>query len=131
MAFSLPKLPTVPGTDPERCVFDSFRISIAKTLSDALPLTLEDAYSGVDFGKKGVDFTVALPRFRLPGKTDELAAKTIGKVELMRRTIYDLTHFPSLKPTNGSSLSYTINSSSTFNSTPIPSSERFLHKFIN
>jgi arginyl-tRNA synthetase len=80
MASSLPSLPMVPGTDPERCVFDSFRTSIAKKLSDALPLTLEQAYSGVDFGKKGADFTVALPRFRLPGKTDDLAAKIIGKV---------------------------------------------------
>jgi len=81
MASSLPSLPVVPGTDPERSVFDSFRTSIAKKLSDALPLTLEQAYSGVDFGKKGVDFTVALPRFRLPGKTDELAAKIISKFE--------------------------------------------------
>lgn len=74
-------LPVVPETDPSRCVLDSFRISIAKRVSDALePLTLEQAYSGVDYGKKGVDFTVALPRFRLPGKIDELAAKVINKV---------------------------------------------------
>jgi hypothetical protein len=52
-------------------------------VSDALPpLTLEQAYSGVDYGKKGVDFTVALPRFRLPGKIDELANKVISKVSL-------------------------------------------------
>ncbi|KAG6372964.1 hypothetical protein JVT61DRAFT_7010 [Boletus reticuloceps] len=52
--------------------------AIAKRLSDRLPqLTIEQAYSGVDHGKKGVDFTVALPRFRLPGKPDELAKRVL------------------------------------------------------
>jgi len=51
-------------------------------VSEALPpLTLEQAYSGVDYGKKGVDFTVALPRFRLPGKVDDLANKVVNKFE--------------------------------------------------
>ena len=78
---NLPPLPQVSGTDPSICVLDSFRTSIAQRVSDALPpLTLEQAYSGVDYGKKGVDFTVALPRFRLPGKVDELAKKVISQV---------------------------------------------------
>lgn len=80
MTSTLPPLPTVIGTDPSSTVLDSFRTSIAKRVSEALPLTLEQAYSGVDYGKKGVDFTVALPRFRLPGKVDEIAAKVINKV---------------------------------------------------
>ncbi|PFH49088.1 hypothetical protein AMATHDRAFT_63907 [Amanita thiersii Skay4041] len=76
----MPPLPEVLGTDPSRCVLDSFRIAIAKRVSDALPpLALEQAYNGVDYGKKGVDFTVALPRFRLPGKVDELAKKVVGQ----------------------------------------------------
>lgn len=76
-------LPEVPGTDPSRCILDSFRIAIAKQVSDALPpLTLEQAYTGVDYGKKGVDFTVALPRFRLPGKVDELAQKVVSQVSV-------------------------------------------------
>lgn len=79
---SLPQLPPVLETDPSKCVLDSFRISIAKRVSEALPITLEQAYSGVDYGKKGVDFTVALPRFRLPGKVDEIAAKVIDKVSV-------------------------------------------------
>ncbi|KAH9946427.1 arginyl-tRNA synthetase [Epithele typhae] len=84
--FSLPadlsKLPDVPGTDPTRCVLDAFRIAIAKVLADALPaLTVEKAYEGVDYGKKGEDFTVALPRFRLPGKVDELAKKVLEKFQ--------------------------------------------------
>jgi hypothetical protein len=71
----------LPGTDPSKCVLDAFRISIAKRLSEALPpLTIEQAYSGVDYGKKGVDFTVALPRFRLPGKVDELAKRVVSSV---------------------------------------------------
>ena len=78
---NLPQLPHVKGTEPERCVLDSFRTAIAKRVADALPpLTIEQAYAGVDYGKKGVDFTVALPRFRLPGKVDELAKKVIEQV---------------------------------------------------
>lgn len=76
----MPELPAIPDTDPSRCVLDAFRTSIAKRLADALPLTLEQAYTGVDYGKKGEDFTVALPRFRLPGKVDEVAKKVIEKV---------------------------------------------------
>jgi len=78
---NLPPLPNVVGTDPSKCILDAFRISIAKRVAEALPpLTIEQAYMGVDYGKKGVDFTVALPRFRLPGKVDELASKVIGQV---------------------------------------------------
>lgn len=79
--LSLPALTHVPGTDSSTCVLDSFRTAIAQRISDALPpVTLEQAYAGVDYGKKGADFTVALPRFRLPGKVDELAAQVISKV---------------------------------------------------
>lgn len=81
MVSYLPSLPHVSGTDPSSCVLDAFRIAIAKRISDRLPqLTIEQAYSGVDYGKKGVDFTVALPRFRLPGKPDELAKKVLEDV---------------------------------------------------
>jgi arginyl-tRNA synthetase len=71
----MPQPPVLPVTDPSRAPLDLFRISIAKRLSDTLPLTLEEALAGVDYGKKGEDFTVALPRYRLPGKAEELAAK--------------------------------------------------------
>ncbi|KAF7976667.1 hypothetical protein HWV62_1216 [Athelia sp. TMB] len=81
-SLTLPALPHVPGTDSSTCVLDSFRTAIAQRISDALPpITLEQAYAGVDYGKKGADFTVALPRFRLPGKVDELAAKVISKFQ--------------------------------------------------
>ena len=77
---SAPDLPIVQGTDPSKSVFDSFRIAIAKRLSESLPLSLEQAYAGIDYGKKGEDFTVAVPRYRLPGKVDEIAAKVLEKV---------------------------------------------------
>lgn len=81
LTANLPPLPYIPGTEPERCILDSFRTAIAKLVSEALPpLTVEQVYTGVDYGKKGVDFTIALPRFRLPGKVDEHAKKVLDKV---------------------------------------------------
>jgi len=81
MPFKLPTLPDVSGTDVSRAVLDSFKVAIAKRVADALPpLTVEKVYQGVDYGKKGVDFTIALPRFRLPGKVDVLAKTVIDQV---------------------------------------------------
>ena len=80
VSTSMPDLPTVQGTDPSKCVLESFRIAIAKRLSEALSLSLEQAYAGVNYGKKGDDFTVALPRYRLPGSVDEIASKVLEKV---------------------------------------------------
>jgi hypothetical protein len=86
MPFKLPTLPEVPGADPTRAVLDSFKIAIAKRVADALPpLTIEQVYQGVDYGKKGVDFTIALPRFRLPAKVDVLAKTVIDHVCTVRR----------------------------------------------
>ena len=82
-ASQMPQLPSIPDTQPSSAILDSYRIAIAKRLSDSLPLTLEQAFSGVDYGKKGEDFTVALPRFRLPGKVDEVAKQVIDKVGLL------------------------------------------------
>lgn len=73
-------LPTVPETDPSRCVLDSYRIAIAKIVGEALGLSVEQVYPGVQYGKKGIDFTVALPRFRLPGSVGDLGKKVIEKV---------------------------------------------------
>ena len=63
------------NADSSRAVLDSFKISIAILLSETLSVTLESAFASVDYGKKGEDFTVALPRLRLPGKVEEVAAK--------------------------------------------------------
>jgi hypothetical protein len=81
MPFKFSTLPDVSGTDPSRAVLDSFKVAIAKRVADALPLlTVEQVYQGVDYGKKGVDFTIALSRFRLPGKVDVLAKTVIDQV---------------------------------------------------
>jgi hypothetical protein len=81
MPLKLSTLPDVPGADPSRAVLDAFKVAIAKRVADALPpLTVEQVYQGVDYGKKGVDFTIALPRFRLPGKVDVLAKTVIDQV---------------------------------------------------
>ena len=101
MPFKLPTLPEVPGADPTRAVLDSFKISIAKRVADALPsLTLEQVYQGVDYGKKGVDFTIALPRFRLPGKVDVLAKTVIDQVCAVRSaSLYILNALSSKRTT--------------------------------
>lgn len=80
---SLLALPAVPGTEPSRCILDAFRVAIAQKVANALPLTVEQVYHGVDYGKKSVDFTVALPRFRLGGKVDDLAQAVIDKVRVV------------------------------------------------
>ena len=82
-ASQMPQLPSIPDTHPGSAILDSYRIAIAKRLSESLSLTLEQAFSGVDYGKKGEDFTVALPRFRLPGKVNEIAKQVIDKVGLL------------------------------------------------
>ncbi len=74
-------LPTVPDTDPSRCILDSYRIAIAQIVSDGLGLGIDQVYPGVQYGKKGIDFTVALPRFRLPGSVNDLAKKVIEKFQ--------------------------------------------------
>ncbi|KAI0692889.1 arginyl-tRNA synthetase [Cytidiella melzeri] len=102
---NLPPLPKVEGTEPDVCVLDLFRAAIAKRVADALPpLTIEQVYTGVDYGKKGVDFTVALPRFRLPGKVDELAKKVLSTFqpdEWIENVVHDkaFLHFTCCTPT--------------------------------
>ena len=90
----MPPLPSIPDTHPGSAILDSYRIAIAKRLAESLSLTLEQAFSGVDYGKKGEDFTVALPRFRLPGKVDEIAKKVIDKVSVLFRFRFRLSSWP-------------------------------------
>ena len=92
----MPQLPSIPDTHPSSAILDSYRIAIAKRLSEFLSLTLEQAFSGVDYGKKGEDFTVALPRFRLPGKVGEIAKQVIDKVSLLACVGSDQENNPSL-----------------------------------
>ena len=50
-------------------MLDVYRTAVAIRLSESLLLTLQEAYDGVDYRKKDEDFTVALPTFRLPGRS--------------------------------------------------------------
>ena len=113
-------IPQLPDTDPSSCVLDAYRIAIAKRLSETLPLTLQKAYDGVDYGKKGEDFTVALPRFRLPGKVDEVAAKVIENVStrILHRSNLVKSLYSSSNPTNGYQLLSTTKPFSTSSSIP-------------
>ncbi|KZO95455.1 arginyl-tRNA synthetase [Calocera viscosa TUFC12733] len=77
-AFS-PYAASIPGVEPETCAFDAFRLAVASKLTGPLNIPLEKAYEGVDIGKKGADFTVAVPRFRLGGKPDDWAKKVVDE----------------------------------------------------
>ncbi len=70
-------LPALPDVGPSKAVLTIFRIYIAKLLCLWLS---EQAFAGVDYRKKGGDFMVALPWFRLPGKVEEISAKVIEGV---------------------------------------------------
>ncbi|KAJ3712407.1 arginyl-tRNA synthetase [Lentinula raphanica] len=58
---------------------DAYRSAIASQLSLSLDIPLDAAYEGVDYGKKGIDFTVAVPRFRLKEKPAVLADKVVSE----------------------------------------------------
>lgn len=54
-------------------------------------------YDAVDYGKKGVDFTVAMPRFKLKGKPDDLTRKVADLVSRKRQTRLRLLSFYQFK----------------------------------
>ncbi|KAJ7668125.1 arginyl-tRNA synthetase [Mycena rosella] len=64
----------MPSTTEAPYFIDTCRASIATAVATCLQIDFETAYSGVDLGKKGVDFTVAIPRFR-KGNPQELAQR--------------------------------------------------------
>ncbi|KAF8825338.1 hypothetical protein HHX47_DHR7000328 [Lentinula edodes] len=66
--------------NPESSCLDAYRSSIATQISSSLGIPLSTAYEGVDFGKKGIDFTVAIPRFRLKEKPAILADKVVSEI---------------------------------------------------
>ncbi|KAJ3810983.1 arginyl-tRNA synthetase [Lentinula lateritia] len=65
--------------NPESSCLDAYRSSIATQISSSLGIPLSTAYEGVDYGKKGIDFTVAIPRFRLKEKPAILADKVVSE----------------------------------------------------
>ncbi|KAH7105224.1 arginyl-tRNA synthetase [Auriculariales sp. MPI-PUGE-AT-0066] len=86
------------GTDPAVAVYDAVRIFIAQCVSNSLGVDLQSAYAGVDYGKKGSDFTVAFtpndwieaavpksPFVHFTVRTSTLARAVLGQV-------HNLTH---------------------------------------
>ncbi|EJD38411.1 arginyl-tRNA synthetase [Auricularia subglabra TFB-10046 SS5] len=68
-------LPPVPGAEPSKCFHDAVRIAIAQRISRVLPVSIEQAYAVVDYGKKDADYSVAVPRLGLKGDPEEIAAR--------------------------------------------------------
>lgn len=76
----LPPLPQVPGTEPERIALDAFRIAIADQVARSLNLDIAKVYEGVQYGAKGADCNLAIPRFRLKEDAKALAQKVASEV---------------------------------------------------
>jgi arginyl-tRNA synthetase len=81
----LPPLPNVPGTEPERIVLDAFRIAVADQVAKCLNLDIAKVFEGVQFGSKGFDCNVAIPRFRLKEDAKKLAQKVVDEVSNVSR----------------------------------------------
>ena len=74
--------------DPSSSILDAFRASVAEYVSKALEISFEKAYSGIDLGKKGVDFTVAVPRFGLKSKPQDLTLKIQSQVRRLTLSLW-------------------------------------------
>lgn len=73
----LPEMPNLPGADIKRAPLDSFRLAIAQHVASSLDVDLSAAFAAVGTGKIG-DYTVAVPRFKLPGKPAEISEKAVA-----------------------------------------------------
>lgn len=73
----LPEMPNLPGADIKRAPLDSFRLAIAQHVASSLDVDLSAAFAAVGTGKIG-DYTVAVPRFKLPGKPAEISDKAVA-----------------------------------------------------
>ncbi|KAJ1027612.1 hypothetical protein NDA18_003612 [Ustilago nuda] len=70
----LPEMPRLAGTDFKRVPLDILRVAIAQHVSSSLGVDINAALAAVGTGKIG-DYTVAVPRFKLPGKPAEIVQK--------------------------------------------------------
>ncbi|TDL16729.1 arginyl-tRNA synthetase [Rickenella mellea] len=72
-------------TSPElpRAVFDLFKEAVAKHISRSFSISIEVAFAGVDIGKRGHDFTIAVPRFRLKQAPVELVSKAVDEASFV------------------------------------------------
>lgn len=86
-AFPLPAVPSVPAEHLEStAALDVFKLAAAEFIHSVFPddVPVDKAFEGVESGKTGKqalgDFTVALPRFRLKAKPQEIADKLVAAV---------------------------------------------------
>lgn len=84
--FPLPAEPAVPAEHlTSTPALDLFKLAAAEFITKNLPeVSLEKAFEGVESGKTGKnvagDFTIAIPRFRLKAKPNEVAEKLAAAV---------------------------------------------------
>lgn len=71
---ALPALPTIPGTNYDRVPIDAFRASVAQRVATAWDEDVSKVFAGVDAGKRGADFAVAVPRFKKGNPAEWIAA---------------------------------------------------------
>lgn len=91
-AFPLPAVPSVPAEHLEStAALDVFKLAAAEFIHSVFPddVPVDKAFEGVESGKTGKqalgDFTVALPRFRLKAKPQEIADKLVAAVRSLSR----------------------------------------------
>lgn len=95
---SLPSLPLVKGTDPERAALDSFRTAVAVQVADTLRIPLDQAYQAVDIGRKNCDFSVPIPR--LQPKISDPALKALDAKQLVQKVVKDVSYYPFIRDLN-------------------------------
>ncbi|BGP45732.1 arginyl-tRNA synthetase [Rhodotorula kratochvilovae] len=81
--FPLPATPSIPAEHLEAtAALDVFKLAAAEFIHSVFPeVTIDKAFEGIESGKTGKqaigDFVVALPRFRLKGKPNDLAEQLV------------------------------------------------------
>lgn len=80
----LAPVPTLPGIDLKASPLEYFKLATAEIIHKALDIPFELAYASVESGRAGKgavgDFSIALPKFRLKIKPDEIKAKLFADV---------------------------------------------------
>jgi hypothetical protein len=92
-----PALGTVPNADPSVNAMDSFKLVAAQQLADALDIPLQQAFDGLETGKKGSDMSVPIPKFRLKAKPQDLASRIL---QTARPSSYDTVYAHAWRSSN-------------------------------
>ncbi|KAK8854571.1 arginine-tRNA ligase [Kwoniella newhampshirensis] len=85
--FVLPALPEVEGADPARSVIDAFKIATAQIVAEAFDEKIEKIHPAIEMGKKGVDFSVAIVRFKR-GKPADLEVWAKKVIDNFRPSVF-------------------------------------------